>query len=230
MNMKKKILVIDDEKAIREVVRDILEHEGFNVIVGSNSDEAIRKAIALVPDLIVLDLGIPTIGGLEVCRILKKENNTRTIPIIILTVRSREVDKIIGLEMGADDYITKPFNKGEFVARVKAVLRRVEYRDGEEDILVVGGITINKEAHIVEVKGKSVDLRPKEFSLLYILMEKKGTVLSRDYLCESVLGYEYFGSSRAIDAHVKNLRKSLGREGDMIKTIRSVGYKIEEKT
>lgn len=227
--MKKKILVIDDEQSIREVVKDILEHEGYNVILGANSEEAIRKAIALVPDLIVLDLGIPSIGGLEVCRILRKETNTKTIPIIILTVRSREIDKIIGLEMGADDYITKPFNKGEFIARVKAVLRRVEYRESEEDIINIGNIIIDKEAHTVEVNGKKIELRPKEFNLLYVLTEKKGTVLSRDYLCESVLGYEYFGSSRAIDAHLKNLRKALGKEGDIIKTIRGVGYKIEDK-
>ncbi len=225
--MKKKILVVDDERSIREVVKDILENEGYHVLLGINSEEAIRKSIALVPDLIILDLGIPTIGGLEVCRILRKEANTMTIPIIILTARSREVDKIIGLEMGADDYVTKPFNKGEFVARVKAVLRRVKYKEGEDDVLKVCNISIDKVAHIVEVKEKKIDLRPKEFNLLYLLMKKAGTVLSRDYLCESILGYEYFGSSRAIDAHVKNLRKSLGKEGDIIKTIRSVGYKME---
>lgn len=225
--MKKKILVVDDERSIREVVKDILENEGYHVLLGINSEEAIRKSIALVPDLIILDLGIPTIGGLEVCRILRKETNTMTIPIIILTARSREVDKIIGLEMGADDYVTKPFNKGEFVARVKAVLRRVKYKENENDVLKVCNITIDKVAHIVEVKEKKIDLRPKEFHLLYLLMKKAGTVLSRDYLCESILGYEYFGSSRAIDAHVKNLRKSLGKEGDIIKTIRSVGYKME---
>ncbi len=225
--MKKKILVVDDERSIREVVKDILENEGYHVLIGINSEEAIRKSIALVPDLIILDLGIPTIGGLEVCRILRKETNTMTIPIIILTARSREVDKIIGLEMGADDYVTKPFNKGEFVARVKAVLRRVKYKENEDDVLRICNITIDKVAHIVEVKEKKIDLRPKEFHLLYLLMKKAGTVLSRDYLCESILGYEYFGSSRAIDAHVKNLRKTLGKEGDIIKTIRSVGYKME---
>jgi len=227
--MKKKILVIDDEESIREVVKDILEHEGYNVIIGINSEEAIRKAVTLTPDIIILDLGIPTIGGLEVCRILRKEKKTSAIPIIILTVRSREVDKIIGLEMGADDYIIKPFQKGEFVARVKAVLRRVEYRQTEDNILTAGDISIDKESYIVEIEGKKVDLRPKEFNLLYILIEKKGTVLSRDYLCESVLGYEYYGSSRAIDAHVKNLRKSLGKHGKIIRTVRGVGYKIEDK-
>lgn len=226
--MKKNILLVDDEKEIREVVKDILEYEGYNVILGENSEEAIRKASSLSPDLMILDLGIPTIGGLEVCRILKKDKKTMLIPIVILTVRSREVDKIIGLEMGADDYITKPFQKGEFVARVKAVLRRVEFRGEEKDILSAGNITIDKEAHIVKVNDEKIELRPKEFNLLYVLMEKKGMVLTRDFLCESVLSYEYFGSSRAIDAHVKNLRKSLGKEGDIIKTIRGVGYKIEE--
>lgn len=227
--MKKKILVIDDEQSIREVVKDILDNEGYNIIIGINSEEAIRKAISLTPDLIILDLGIPTIGGLEVCRILRKEKRTMSIPIIMLTVRSREVDKIIGLEMGADDYITKPFQKGEFVARVKAVLRRVEYNEDEEHVLNADNISIDKEAHIVEVDGEKVELRPKEFDLLYVLIEKKGAVLDRDYLCESVLGYEYFGSSRAIDAHVKNLRIALGPEGDIIKTIRGVGYKIIEE-
>jgi DNA-binding response OmpR family regulator len=226
--MKTKILVVDDEKPMREVVKDILEHEGYNIILGENSEEAIRKGATLDPDLIILDLGIPTIGGLEVCRILKNDAKTSAIPIIILTVRSREVDKIIGLEMGADDYITKPFQKGEFVARVKAVLRRVQFKQADKDIISAGNITVDKDAHIVKVDGKVIDLRPKEFNLLCVLIEKMGVVLSRDFLCESVLSYEYFGSSRAIDAHVKNLRKSLGPEGDIIKTIRGVGYKIEQ--
>lgn len=227
--MKKKILIIDDEKSIREVLKDILEHEGYNIILGINSEEAIRKAVAIKPDLMVLDLGIPTIGGLEVCRILKKQPETKLIPIIILTVRSREVDKIIGLEMGADDYITKPFQKGEFVARIKAVLRRYEVKDEEKNILSIGDITIDKDSYMVTIKNKKIELRPKEFILLIALLEKKGTVLNRDYLCESVLGYEYFGSSRAIDAHIKNLRKTLGSSGNLIKTIRGLGYKIEEK-
>jgi DNA-binding response OmpR family regulator len=226
--MKKKILVIDDEESIRGVLVDSLEYEGYNVIEAIDSEEALRKARSLEPDLIILDLGIPTIGGLEVCRILRKDNKTKSIPIIMLTVRSREVDKVIGLEMGADDYITKPFQRRELLARIKAVLRRIEFRETGKRILTAGNIELDKESHIVKVKGKEIELRPKEFDMLAILMEKKGTVMGRDFLCESVLGYEYFGSTRAIDAHVKNIRTALGKAGDIIKTIRGVGYKIED--
>jgi len=146
---RKKILVVDDEESIRDVLKDTLKHEGFKVIEGTNSEEALRKAKSLEPDLIVLDLGIPTIGGLEVCRILRNSEGTKHIPIIILTVRSREVDKIIGLEMGADDYMTKPFSKRELVARVKAVLRRVKVRADKQEKLELNNIYIDKEAHTV---------------------------------------------------------------------------------
>ncbi|MFW6172913.1 MAG: response regulator [Elusimicrobiota bacterium] len=227
--MKKKILIIDDEESLRSVLKDTLENEGFRVTEGENSEEAIRKAENIKPDLIILDLGIPTIGGLEVCRILRNKEETKSIPIIILTVRSREVDKVIGLEMGADDYITKPFSRRELIARVKAVLRRIEFREDKARILKVGNIVIDKEAHIVKVKDKKIELRPKEFELLCILAGRRGAVLNREFLCESILGYEYFGSTRAIDAHVKNLRKALGKEGNIIKTVRGVGYKIEAR-
>ena len=227
--MKKRILIIDDENSIRNVVKDTLEAEGYTVIEGENTEEAIRKAKDLKPDLIILDLGIPTIGGLEVCRILRKNEETAGIPIIMLTVRSREVDKVIGLEMGADDYITKPFHRRELLARVKAVLRRGELKSGAKGLLEVDNIVLDSEAYTVKVDGERVDLRPKEFDLLQVLMQKKGNVLSREFLCESVLGYEYFGSSRTIDAHLKNLRKALGPAGDLIKTIRGVGYKMDDK-
>ena len=226
--IKKRILVVDDEDSIRSVVRDMLEVEGYAVIEGKNSEEAIRKSRELKPDLIMLDLGIPTIGGLEVCRILRKTSETSDIPIIILTVRDREVDKVIGLEMGADDYVTKPFNRKELIARVKAVLRRIFLRDGNKNFLEAGDIILDKEAYTVTIKGEPVELRPKEFDILHLLLEKKGNVLSREFLCEGVLGYEFFGSSRTIDAHVKNLRKGLGPAGDIIKTVRGVGYKIDE--
>ncbi len=227
--MKKRILIIDDEASIRSIVRDTLETEGYNVIEGENSEEAIRKARKLKPDLLILDLGIPTIGGLEVCRILRKDDETAGVPIIILTVRSREVDKVIGLEMGADDYITKPFHRRELIARVKAVIRRGHFHAESKRRFEAGDIVLDADSYTVMVGGESVDLRPKEFDLLQVLLEKKGSVLSREFLCESVLGYEYFGSSRTIDAHLKNLRKALGESGSIIKTIRGVGYKISEK-
>ncbi len=226
--MKKRILIIDDEGSIRSVVRDTLETEGYSVIEGTNSEEAVRKAKELKPDLIILDLGIPTIGGLEVCRILRKDSETSEVPIIMLTVRSGEVDKVIGLEMGADDYVTKPFHRRELIARVKAVLRRVDLRSGPRKVLEFGDIELDVNAYTVKVNGKPVELRPKEFDLLQVLLEKKESVMSREFLCESVLGYEYYGSSRTIDAHVKNLRKALGKAGDVIKTVRGIGYKLEE--
>ncbi len=229
--MNKKILVIDDEESIRELVRDTLETEGFIVSDGENSEDALGKARKLKPDLMILDLGIPTIGGLEVCRLVRQDSNIAHLPIIILTVRSREVDKVIGLEMGADDYVTKPFNRKELIARVKAVLRRTDIRKGDRKTLKAGDIVLDVNSYTVKVGKEHVTLRPKEFDLLHIFLDKQQRVLSREFLCESVLGYEYFGSLRTIDAHVKNLRKALGPSGDMVKTIRGVGYKLvpEEK-
>ena len=227
-NTDKKILIVDDEESLRNMVSDVLDSKGFNVAAAATSDEALEKVQEELPDLILLDLGIPDIGGLEVCRIIRRTDGIKNIPIIILTARDAQVDKIIGLEAGADDYITKPFHNKELIARIKAVLRRTEVMVKGNNIIKFKGIVVDPESYKVTVDGKDVELRPKEFKLLRILIEKRGRVLSRDFLCKAILGYDYFGSSRAIDAHVKNLRKALGKNRKLIKTIRGFGYKIEE--
>jgi len=227
----KKILVVDDEENILELVKDILEAENYAVVTARTSDEAFKKIHISKPDLIILDLRFPSIGGIETCRILKNDKSTRWIPIIMLTVQSTETDKVIGLEIGADDYLTKPFGKRELASRVKALLRRVEYNLGkpEKKYLSSGTIRMCVESHTVSIGRKEIYLRPKEFELLRLFLTKKGKVLTREFLTESVLGYEFLGDSRAMDAHIKNLRKKLGKNGERIKTIIGVGYKFIEE-
>lgn len=224
----KKILVVDDEENILELVKDILKAENYAVLTAHTSDEAFEKIRISKPDFIILDLRFPTIGGIETCRILKNDKSTCQIPILMLTVQSTETDKVIGLEVGADDYLTKPFGKKELAARVKALLRRVEYQTGkpEKKWLVSGEIRMCPESHIVYIRKKGVYLRPKEFDLLRLFLAKEDKVLTREFLMESILGYESFGDSRAMDAHIKNLRKKLGWSSKRIRTITGVGYKF----
>ena len=224
----KKILVVDDEENILELVKDILEAENYAVLTAHTSDEAFEKIRTSKPDLIILDLRFPTIGGIETCRILKNDKSTCQIPILMLTVQSTETDKVIGLEVGADDYLTKPFGKKELAARVKALLRRVEYQTGKpkKKWLVSGEIRMCPESHIVYIRKKEIYLRPKEFDLLRLFLAKEDKVLTREFLMESILGHESFGDSRAMDAHIKNLRKKLGWSSKRIRTITGVGYKF----
>jgi two-component system alkaline phosphatase synthesis response regulator PhoP len=224
--VKQKILVVDDEPDLVELVKDVLERNDYSVISASNADLAIRKVRQYKPDLIILDLNLPGIGGIEVCRILKRDKKTSSIPIIMLTVKSSETDKIAGLEAGADDYVSKPFSTGELVARVKAVLRRLLYVGEQGEILVSGDIRLDSTEHTVYVKDRPIELTPKEFNLLYLLMKKKGKVLSRTFLMENIWGYEYIGGTRTVDVHVRHLREKLGEQSEKIETVEGVGYKF----
>jgi len=226
---KQKILVVDDEPDLVELVKDVLERNDYSVISARNADLAIKKIRESKPDLIILDLNLPGIGGIEVCRILKEDRKTSSIPIIMLTVKSTETDKIAGLEAGADDYMTKPFSTAELVARTRAVLRRILYAGEPGEVLVSGDIRLDSTEHMVYVADEQIDLTPKEFNLLYLLMKKKGKVLSRTFLIENIWGYEYLGGTRTVDVHVRHLREKLGEEGKKVETVEGVGYKFVEE-
>lgn len=218
------ILVVDDEKNIVQLAKLYLSSEGYSVESAFNGAEALEKVRARKPDLVVLDLMMPEVDGWEVCRRLRQESD---IPIIILTARGDDVDKIIGLELGADDYMTKPFNPRELVARVKAVLRRFNASERPTRRLSVGDIVIDQDRREVTVDGKPVTLRAKEFDLLAAFAKHVGVVLDRERLLNIVWGYEYVGDSRTIDVHVTWLRDKIsGSKKVRIQTIWGVGYKL----
>ncbi len=218
------VLVVDDEKNIVQLARLYLSSEGYGVEVAYNGVEALEKVKAHRPNLVVLDLMMPQMDGWEVCRRLRKESD---IPIIILTARGDDVDKIIGLELGADDYVTKPFNPRELVARVKAVLRRYQASDQPTRKLEAGDIQIDLDRREVTVGGKEISLRAKEFDLLAAFAKQLGVVLDRERLLNTVWGYDYVGDTRTIDVHVTWLRDKISSsETTKIQTIWGVGYKM----
>ncbi|MFH8039026.1 MAG: response regulator [Candidatus Aenigmatarchaeota archaeon] len=225
--IKPKILVIDDEENILSLVSDLLEKENFHVITATTTDEGYKRAVKSQPDLIILDIKIPTIGGIELCRILRNDPATKNIPIIMLTVESTETDKVIGLEIGADDYITKPFSPKELVARVRAVLRRtILYKETPEEVIKIGELEINVNSREVKLGNRNIYLRPKEFDLLLLFVRKPNIVLTRQYILESVLGYKVPVPTRTVDTHIKNLRAALGPYGKKIKTVFGCGFKF----
>jgi two-component system alkaline phosphatase synthesis response regulator PhoP len=226
--MKEKILIVDDEKDIVKVIDYNLKKEGLKTILCYDGEEVLDLAVSEQPDLIILDLMLPALGGLEVCKILKKENKTSNIPIIMLTAKSEESDKVIGLELGADDYITKPFSPRELVARVKAVLRRVKDKEGIPEVIRIGELTIDFAKIAVFVKDKSVTLTAKEFELLKTLVQAKGRVLSRDYLLETIWGFDRAMEiqTRTVDVHIRTLRKKLKTQAKRIITIKNYGYRF----
>jgi two-component system alkaline phosphatase synthesis response regulator PhoP len=224
---KGKILVVDDEKNIAEAVRYNLEKEGFRTVIAHDGARALELARQELPDLILLDWMLPEVEGLEVCRTLKRDDKTRHIPIIMLTVRSGETDKVLGLEMGADDYVTKPFSARELMARVKALLRRSQAPPMAETFQIES-LRIDWGAHVVTLKGKPVELTPKEFELLKALIEAKGRVLNREVLLDRVWGYERAVEieTRTVDLHISQLRKKLKAVSDRIRTIKNAGYRF----
>jgi DNA-binding response OmpR family regulator len=221
----KTILVVDDEPNIVELVRLYLHNEGFRVVTAYDGHEALRLYRSAPPALMILDLMLPGVDGWEVCRQVRRDSD---LPIIMLTARSDDVDKIVGLELGADDYLAKPFNPRELVARVKAVLRRpaVALRPGFSGPRVLGNTTIDPERHEVTIAGTAVDLRSKEYDLLLMLAQNLGLVLERDKLLNKVWGYEYIGDTRTVDVHVAHLRDRLAGSDLSIQTVRGVGYKL----
>jgi len=221
------ILVVDDEKDILELVGYNLEQEGYSIFKAADGSSALKLAKKKHPHLIILDLMLPKLSGIEVCKILKKDEGTSEIPIIMLTARTEEIDRVLGFELGADDYVTKPFSPRELVLRVKAVLNRSKEKKTGGPI-TVGPLILDTPKHQVWVDDNQLILTPTEFKLLLTLVEHRGKVLSRDVLLDTVWGYDYTGFNRTVDTHVRRLRAKLGKMGDSIETVRGLGYRFKE--
>jgi two-component system alkaline phosphatase synthesis response regulator PhoP len=243
--MARKILVVDDETILAETIAYNLEQEGYQVITVADGTSALNAAHKEHPDLIVLDIMLPGVDGLEVCRQLRREDDTATVPIIMLTAKSDEIDKVVGLEVGADDYVTKPFGRRELLARVRALLRRADYPGNIEGHpsspessveaqpvshnkeLVAGPLRIDLASRQVNCRGQDLELQPKQFDLLTYLVRNRGTVLTRDQLLHNVWGYDYAGDTRTVDVHIRWLREKLEVDPanpKLIQTVRGVGY------
>lgn len=225
------ILVVDDEASIRELLAFNLKKNGYHVETAADGRDALAKAPKA--DLVLLDIMLPEIDGLEVCRRLKSSSQTSGIPIIMLTAKAEEIDRVLGLEMGADDYVVKPFSMRELIARVKAVLRR-SHKDGKtkEDVLTIGPLRIDFSSYQVCLHDEPVALTPKEYELLKLLVTNPGRAFSRDELLERIWGYEYYGDTRTVDVHIRHLRAKLAAApevSDAIETIRGVGYRFTRK-
>lgn len=220
------IYILEDDKSIRELLEYSLTNSGFDVRGFELPSQFWPAVDEEKPDLVLLDIMLPEEDGMHILGCLRSSSYTSSVPVIMLTARSAEYDKIMGLDGGADDYVTKPFNIMELVSRIKAVLRRTSA--GPETEFRSGDLLLNKTRHVVTVDGKQVDLTYKEFELLALLMENKGIVLERDHILSAVWGYDYGGETRTIDVHIRNLRHKLGNYGKLIKTVRGVGYKLED--
>jgi len=225
--LRKNILVVEDEKDIIEILRYSLEKEGYRVHIAQEGYAAIQLAEKIIPNLILLDLMLPGLDGSEVCKRLKSEDRLRDVPIIMVTAKAEEGDKIRGLEIGADDYVTKPFSAKELMARVKAHLRRTEGGIPEKTYQY-GALSVDTVKHEIVAEGDEVELTAKEFELLLYLLENKGRVLTRDMILNHVWGYDYFGSTRTVDVHITRLRQKIPLLAKAVSTIKSFGYKLKE--
>lgn len=225
---KLKCLVVEDEKNISELLTYNLEEAGYEVKACEDGREALQVVDSFLPNLIILDLMLPYVDGIEVCRRVRSKSAHANVAIIMLTAKGTEIDKVLGLEMGADDYITKPFAIRELLARIKAVMRRMGMEDTSDGgTYVINGLTVDVERHLVYTNDTEYNLTYKEFELLKTLIKNKGKVLSRDYLLDKIWGYDYFGETRTVDVHIRHLRKKLeNSDKKYIETIRGVGYKI----
>jgi len=227
---KGRVLIIDDEKDLIELVRYNLEKEGFQVQSALNGESGMADALRDLPDIIIIDLMLPGIDGLEVCRFLRSDNRTSRIPIVMLTAKSAESDRIVGLELGADDYITKPFSPRELTARVKAVLRRTAPPQMSPEVIRRGQMSIDTSRREVICGGKTIILTATEFRLLQFLADHPGRVFSRSHLIDGALGQDVSVLDRTIDVHITGLRKKLGDCGEWIETVRGFGYRFKEET
>ena len=225
----KRILIIEDDRDIAELVRRYLEKAGFSVEVNASGREGLATLTSRPPDLLVLDLMLPHLDGAEVCRVARSTPATALIPIIMLTARAEEAERIAGLEIGADDYIAKPFSPNELVARVRALLRRTARGLATSPSVSYGRIVVDTERHTVEVSGEPVTLTAKEFLLLNYLLSHRGRVLSRDLLLTDVWGYKYTGGTRTVDVHVRRLREKLPPLEHALVTVKQFGYKLLEE-
>ncbi len=224
----KTILIIEDERDLLDLIAFNLEREGYRVLTAQDGKEGLETARTRYPDLIILDLMLPGIMGTDICKILKNSEKTATIPIIMLTAKGEEIDRVVGFEVGADDYVVKPFSNRELTLRIRAVLRRSEPDNKEGKIITAGPISIDTGRHIVTSAGEEIVLTTTEYKLLLNLAERMGRVQNRDLLLKNVWGYNYIGDTRTVDTHITRLRTKLGSAGEMIKTVRGFGYKMEE--
>ncbi len=228
-----KILVVEDEPDILEMVRYNLDQAGLDVETAEDAERALQSIQETLPDLIILDLMLPGINGLDMCRQIKQDARTRHIPILMLTARKEEIDRIVGLELGADDYVVKPFSPRELVLRTQAILRRsqssLQSITDTETWLHLGPISIDKAAHQALLNGDPLELTGTEFKLLTTLIERRGRVQTRDDLLDTVWGYEYGGYGRTVDTHIRRLREKLGEASEWIETVRGVGYRFRRE-
>ena len=223
-----RILIVEDEQDVVDMLTLHLKKAGgFAVSVATDGAAGLKKAREELPSLVILDLMLPKMPGVEVCKVLKTDSATRHIPIIMLTAKAEEIDRIVGLEVGADDYVTKPFSPREVVLRIKAILRRGS-SEGSDGQITAGSITLDQSRHHVSVGGKRVRLTSVEFKLLSMLMLRRGRVQSRDRLLNEVWGYESVIDTRTVDTHVRRLRKKLGKAADAVETVRGFGYRLRE--
>jgi len=226
--VKQKILVVDDEPETVELVRFNLNQAGYDIATAADGAEALKKTRALLPSLIVLDLMLPEMDGLEVCKMLRRDPATTAIPIIMLTAKAAEIDRVLGLELGADDYLTKPFSPRELVLRVKNLLARGRGTPKEGEIFSFGDLLIDVPRHLVSWRGKKVELTATEFRLLTILARRRGRVQSRDQLLRDVWEYNTLVDTRTVDTHMRRLRDKLGPASKYLDTVRGVGYRFVE--
>ncbi len=227
--MKERILIVEDDKHISKLIKFNLEKANYDCAIAATGEKALEALDDRPVDLIILDIMLPGMDGFGICRTIKEKEKLKNIPIIMLTAKGEEVDRIVGLELGADDYIVKPFSPRELVLRVKAILKRGKIEDTKKDILVAGGIAIDIPKHKVTVKEKPIDLTQMEFKLLVTLMERRGRVQTRDRLLSDVWDMDSSIDTRTIDTHIKRLREKLGKSGSFIETVRGLGYKFKEE-
>lgn len=218
-----KVLLVDDEPNIIELVKLYLERDGYEVEAANTGQDALSKFVTAAPDIIILDLMLPDMDGFEICRRIRMKSD---VPILMLTARTEGTDRVVGLELGADDYLIKPFDPRELVARIRAILRRYQSGLRPSDAMEIGDVRIDTARHEVTIAGEPVYLRTKEFSLLVALAQNLGIVMTRDKLLESVWGFEYFGETRTVDVHINHLRDKLADSGATIETVRGMGYKM----
>jgi len=227
--MQPNILVIEDEQSIADVIVYNLQKEGYTVHWERDGRDGLLRAQSMIPDLCILDLMLPGIDGLQICRLLKADSRTKIVPVMMLTARSAETDEIVGFNMGADDYVTKPFRVQPLIHRIKALLRRSDSADAAKNQLEMHGIDIDRINHVVKYLGKVLELTPTEFRLLWTMMSQPGRPFSRNELMETSRGEDANSLERTIDVHVRALRKKLGENNEIIETVRGVGYRMARK-
>lgn len=224
-----KILVVDDEPDAIELIKFNLKAAGYEIITAADGEEALKKARATLPDLIILDLMLPEVDGLEVCKILRRDSRVSATPIIMLTAKAAEIDRVLGLELGADDYVTKPFSPRELVLRVKRLLRTGPATTVKEDQITMKELTVDIPRHQASVKGRGIDLTATEFKLLTVLVQRRGRVQSREQLLQDVWEYDNLFDTRTVDTHIRRLREKLGPAARYLDTVRGVGYRFVEE-